>query len=230
MTRKKISVTQSNELTEATYSLDLQSKRLIWLCLMQRYHQKEINNLNPLFTISVKDYAETFGVAAHTASKDVRKAIEGLSEKAITFHIHDEHFEVVKRPWLAEAGAKSGWGEWSIEFNQKIMPFIAGLTSRFTTYDLYDCGKLKSVNTIRLYECLCQYRSTGVFTASHEWLVERFELPKSQANNRAELRRAFIEPSIKNINKNTMLNVSYSENSEGRFVFNFVFRETRRLA
>ncbi len=227
MTRKNLSVTQSNELTEATYSLELQSKRVIWLCLMQRYHKKETNNLNPLFTISVNDYANMFGVSTSTASRDVKKAVDLLSEKAITFHVHDQDYEVIKRPWLAEAGAKSGWGEWNIEFNHKIMPYIAGLTSRFTTYNLYDCGKLKSVNTIRLYECLCQYRSTGVFTATHEWLVDRFELPKSQAQNRAEMRRTFIEQSVKNINKNTMLKVVFSEDLDGRFVFNFQFNDSK---
>ena len=227
MSEHSLKVVQSNELTEATYFLPLQAKRLIWLCLRQRYQKKDAYNTDPMFTISVPEYAQTFNVSSSTASKDLRMAVELISEKAITFHLHNDDYEVVKRPWLAEAGAKKGWGEWTIEFNQKIMPYITGLTSRFTTYSLYDCGKLKSVRIIRLYECLCQYRSTGVFTVTHDWLSDRFMLPESQKTNRAELKRSFIDPAIKNINKNTSLKVSYTESNNGDFVFNFL--ETKEL-
>jgi len=221
VSKKHLNVKQSNELTEATYSLALQAKRLIWLCLRQRYIRGEDDNTNPVFEISVADYAATFNVSSHTASKDIREAVKLISKESVVFHGEAE-YEEITRPWLAEAGAKRGWGLWSIEFNPKIMPYITGLSSKFTTYSLYDCGKLKSVKMIRLYECLCQYRATGVFKVKPEWLANRFMLPDSQKNNRAELKRGFLEPAVKNINLKTQMRISLTEDKDGSFIFNFI--------
>ena len=87
--------------------------------------------------------------------------------------------------------------KWQIEFNYKVMPYLMGLTSQFTTYSLYDCGKINSVRVIRLYESLCQYRSSRVWVTTQEWLSERFMLPESQRSNFAEMKRTFINPALK---------------------------------
>ncbi|HBX7073672.1 TPA: RepB family plasmid replication initiator protein, partial [Klebsiella pneumoniae] len=104
----------------------------------------------------------------------------------------------------------------------KVMPFLVGLTSQFTTYSLYDCGQLNSVRVIRLYESLCQFRSTGVWITTHDWLCERFMLPASQKNNIAEMKRTFLEPALKKINEKTPLKVTYTTEEDGRLLFNFL--------
>lgn len=80
------------------------------------------------------------------------------------------------------------------------MPYLMGLTSQFTTYSLYDCVKINSIRSIRLYESLCQHRSSGVWIATQDWLSERFVLPESQRSNFAEMKRTFINPALKKIN------------------------------
>jgi plasmid replication initiation protein len=107
------------------------------------------------------------------------KGSESSRGKQRNFLSKRREFEELKRPWLAEAGLKRGRGKWQIEFNYKVMPYLMGLTSQFTTYSLYDCGKLKSVKVIRLYESLCQYRQSGIWITTPEWLSERFMLPAS---------------------------------------------------
>lgn len=124
-----------------------------------------------------------------------------------------------KYPRLAEAGLKKGRGKWQIEFNYKVMPYLMGLTSQFTTYSLYDCGKINSVRVIRLYESLCQYRSSGVWITTQDWLSERFMLPESQRSNFAEMIRTFINPALKKINANTPLKAAMTQNNDGRLVF-----------
>ncbi|EFF9746337.1 replication initiation protein [Escherichia coli] len=138
------------------------------------------------------------------------------------FYPKDGEFDEIKRPWLAEAGLKKGRGKWQIEFNYKVMPYLMGLTSQFTTYSLYDCGKINSVRVIRLYESLCQYRSSGVWVTTQEWLSERFMLPESQRSNFAEMKRTFINPALKKINANTPLKAAMTQNEDGRLVFTIV--------
>lgn len=150
--KKRASIKQSNELTEAAYYLPLQAKRVLWLCLMQAYFndsQEDDSDVLPLFKISVSDYVKYFNVATSVASRDVKAGVNALGESTVTFYPKEGEFEEVKRPWLAEAGMKRGRGSWQIEFNYKVMPFLVGLTSQFTTYSLYDCGQLNSVRVIR---------------------------------------------------------------------------------
>jgi len=224
--KKKVSIKQSNELTEAAYYLPLQAKRVLWLCLMQAYFSEATddfeNDVLPLFTVSVSDYVKYFNVATAVASRDVKAGVKALGESTVTFYPRDGEFEQVTRPWLSEAGMKRGRGSWQIEFNYKVMPFLVGLSSQFTTYSLYDCGQLNSVKVIRLYESLCQFRSSGTWITDHEWLCERFMLADSQKSNKAEMKRTFLEPAIKKINEKTPLKVSYKTLEDGRFLFNVI--------
>ena len=227
--RKLANISQSNELTEAAYYLPLQAKRVLWLCLMQTYFVKDADDeVSPVFNISVADYQNFFKVGVDTASADVKKGVKALSESTVTFHPKDGEFEQITRPWLAEAGLKRGRGNWQVEFNYKVMPYMVGLSSQFTSYSLYDCGKINSVRVIRLYESLCQYKSSGVWITSQDWLAERFLLPESQKSNFAEMKRTFILPSLKKINDNTPLMAAMTENSDGRLVFTIVDKQAER--
>ena len=149
--KKTVNISQSNELTEAAYYLPLQAKRVLWLCLIQCYPQKDDpDSVSPVFTVLVADYQKYFKVSVDTASADVKKGVTALAESSVVFYPKDCEFDEIKRPWLAEAGLKKGRGKWQIEFNYKVMPYLMGLSSQFTTYSLYDCGKINSVRVIRL--------------------------------------------------------------------------------
>lgn len=160
-----------------------------------------------------------FRVGVDTASADVRKGVSALADSSVVFYPKDGAFEEVKRPWLAEAGLKRGRGKWQVEFNHKVMPYLVGLTSQFTTFALYDVGKINSVRTIRLYESLCQFRSFGLWVTTQDWLAERFLLPDSQRSNFAEMKRTFINPALKKINDSTPLQAAMTQSEDGKLVF-----------
>lgn len=157
-------------------------------------------------------------MATAVASRDVKSGVKPLGESTVTFYPKDGEFEQVTRPWLSEASMKRGRGSWQIEFNYKVMLFLVGLSSQFTTYSLYDCGQLNSVKVIRLYESLCQFRSSGTWITDHKWLCEQFMLAESQKTNKAEMKRTFLEPAIKKTNEKTPLKVSYKTLDDGRFL------------
>jgi len=218
--KKKINVKQSNELTEAAYHLSLKAKRVLWLCLMQTYFTDEEESANPIFTVAVADYEDIFNVSRNQASRDVKEGVFELSRSAIIFYPKTGRHDVIARPWLTEAGGRSSKGLWEIEFNHKVLPYLYVLGSQFTTYSLRDCGSLKNPRTVRLYESLCQFRSSQIWGTSHDWLSERFMLPESQKSNLAELKRTFLEPALRQINDKTPLRVSYQADSNGKLIFN----------
>ncbi|WP_092879776.1 replication initiation protein [Izhakiella capsodis] len=223
--KKALNISQSNELTEAAYHLPLQAKRVLWLCLIQCYFNKnEPDDVSPLFSITVADYQKYFKVGVDTASTDMKKGVRALASNNVTFYPREGEYEEVTRPWLAEAGMKRGRGKWQVEFNYKVLPYLLGLTSQFTTYSLVDCGKLRSVKVIRLYESLCQFRQSGLWVTTAEWLSERFMLPASQRTNMAEMKRTFLTPALKNINESTPLKVGMRQDESGKLIFTIVDR------
>jgi plasmid replication initiation protein len=212
--KKEHLIVQSNEVTEAAYYLSIKAKRVLWLCLSQAYQSDAAKQ--GVFTVSVTDYQHYFGVGSVSASKDVRLAVDELLSGFVRFYPKGEEFDEVSRPWLAEQATKKSKGIYQLEFNHKLLPYITGLSEKFTQFYLQHCGKLNNSRTIRLYESLCQWQSTGRWRVDVDWLVQRYDLPQSQANNFAELRRKFLEPAIKRINDNTPLQVSMTERtSEG---------------
>lgn len=216
-------IAQSNELTQATYYLPLQAKRVLWLCLMQTYHEEDHEGV---FHVRVADYQRYFNVSQATASTDVKKGVDALSDSSVTFYLSEGEYEQRKLPWLAEAGLKRGRGQWSLEFNYKVMPFLIGLSREFTTYNLYDCGRINSVRVIRLYESLCQFRSSGIWVTTADWMAERYQLPLSQRQNFAEMRRTFINPALKKISENTPISASMTETQEGKLVFTIIEKKS----
>ena len=220
--KKTLKISQSNELTEAAYYLPLQAKRVLWLCLMQCYFKKDdLDEISTNFTLLVADYQKHFKVSAEVASRDMKRGVKMLSETSVTFYPKSgtSDYEEMTMPWLALAGLKRGKGKWDIEFNYRIMPYLVGLTSQFTTYGLYDVGKISSVRVIRLYESLCQFRSSGIWITSHDWLSERFMLPESQRKNVAELKRGFLNPALKKINETTPLLAAMTQDEDGKLIF-----------
>lgn len=222
-TAKKSLVVQSNEITEAAYYLSLKAKRVLWICLSQINRDTAHDGA---FTVNVSDYQNLFGVSGPTASADVKTGLKEISKNTVVFYPKDGEHEEIERPWLAETALKRGKGTYRVEFNQKLMPYVNSLTEQFTSFYLHECGRINNARTIRLYESLCQFRSSGVWAVSPDWLSERYQLPSSQQNNFAEMKRSFIEPAVKRINKETPLNVSYLVKEEAgkvsRVVFNIV--------
>ncbi|EPT1451949.1 replication initiation protein [Escherichia coli] len=225
--KKNVSqISQSNELTEAAYFLPLQAKRVLWLCLVECYKQgKSLKEFGNEFTVLVSDYQQTFEVSQVNASADVKRGIEDLLGKYVKFHDPNGEYAEVYRPWLGEAGCRIGRGKWRLVFNPLITPFMSGLSQQFTTYSLYDARKLNSSRTIRLYENLCQFRSSGIWITTHEQIAERYELPDSQRLHFSEMKRTFLDPAIKKINAHTALKASYEVLEDGRLVFTIVAEE-----
>ncbi len=209
---KKNLITQSNEISEAAYYLPLKAKRVLWMCFSQlkSNESKEAEFTSCEFNIYVADYQMLFSVSLEAASRDVKSGLEYISKSTVKFFLKDGEYEEVERPWLIEKAARRGRGSYRVDFNPRLINYIVGLSEKFTMFYLHECGKINNSRTIRLYENLCQWRNTGIWVVSPEWLAERYLLPISQKENFAEMKRSFLDPAMKRINKETPLQVSYT--------------------
>jgi hypothetical protein len=81
---------------------------------------------------------------------------------------------------------------------------------------------MKSAYSIRLYELLCQWLSTGKKDVSVDWLREYWQLTDSYGKM-CDLKRWIIDVSVREINEHSNIWVKYSQRKAGRTITHFCF-------
>jgi len=92
---------------------------------------------------------------------------------------------------------------------------ISAEKGNYTSYKLLHVKYLKTGNAFRLFQLLKQFRMTGWIEISLDDF--RFKMGiKDRYPRWADLDRRVINPSVKNINEVTDINVTYSTQKRGR--------------
>lgn len=236
--RRGRKVVQSNQLTEAAYSLTRDQKRILYLCMskMPNVPEGEPITHDGKFSITVAEYAEIYDLPSSAASQDIRAALSRFRGKEVTIYRpefddgDDKGYDAY--PWLVKRSVRPSIGVYEISINQELMPLMAGLRRNFTVYDIIEVNSITNPLVMRLYETLCQFRgnrSEGTITLAVEWIRERYQLPASY-NRMPDFRKRFLDVAIQEINTKSPLRVSVTEKKTGRSIthLEFKFTDTER--
>lgn len=220
-------VVQHNDLVEASYRMSLVAKRTLMFLMAKIDARKPFPNTIHLDANEYSEWAET--EKRHSYS-DMQKGAEELMRTIIK--THDQKTQWTEQTVLVDMlRYHKGEGRIECSFSKWIHPYIHALNKNFTQYALADAGKFKSFYTIRLYEMLMQWKSTGERLMTVEAYREMLGLKPGQYRLMADLRRRTIDIAIKEIKEKTSWYIEIKYNRKGRVIHSllFTFRQEEQI-
>lgn len=230
-------VVKSNTLITASHRLGETEQRLILLAILQaRKHCKSVAELeNKELIIHADDYAKTFGINRQMAYKALKQGVMGLFEAKWSYkYINKNGNKVVAYERFTQS-AKYITGEGVVQFMfaNAIIPMLVELECNFTSYEIEQVANLSSQYAMRLYEFFMQHldkkTGKGWLKISLDDLRFRLGILPTEYASIDNFKRKVLELALKQINTNTSLKASYTQQKQGRKIVGFEFEFSRPM-
>lgn len=212
-------ITKSNYLIDASYKLNTLAQKLILACL------SKIDSRKPApkeITITAIEFADLMGVP--NAHRELYKAADSLWDAEITII---ENKKKTRLRWVQkDIKMMHGKGAVTITWADDVLQYISELKSRFTTYKLKQVAHLQSGHSIRLYELLMKFKSTGERVIYLEDFKSAMGIT-NKYNQFKELNKFVIKKAIAELNDCSDLTIEYETIKKGRSVTALSFQFTQ---
>lgn len=224
---KNMLIVKDNALINASYNLELVEQRLILLAIIEaRENGKGINANDPL-TVHASTYIQTFNVEKHSAYTSLKEACKSLFARQFSYEEINANGNLTQYTsrWVSKIGYTKNEATVEIIFAPDVVPLITRLEEHFTSYELEQVAQLQSKYATRLYEILIAWRSTGktpVLTINE--FRKQIGVIDSEYKIISNFKLRVLEPSIKQINDLTDIDVTYEQHKKGRTITGFSFR------
>ena len=213
--KKKMAV-QSNALINARYDMTaFQKKILLYIIAKIQPEDKDFQN----YTINVKDFVDEADYKSKMLYDKLRKDTKALISKVYEIEEPDGLLQVAI---LAKAKYIKNKGQIQVAFAPDLKPHLLQLKEQFTATPLRYVMGFKSAHSIRIYEMLQQFKSTGYFTTSISELKHRLSL-ENKYNTYTLFKRRVIEQAQKEL-EHTDMAFSFKEIKKGRKVERLEFK------
>lgn len=215
---------KSNALIEASYKLTLQEQRFLLVCISRLKSGEDAPSPDEQKTMSITaaEFHKAFpDMGRQHAEAKLREAIDRLWDRSVI--IRDEEKREEFRWVQYRAQYLKGEAKVQITFSDAIMPYLTQLKGQFTRVVVKNISSLSSTYSIRIYELLQQFRSTGERSISLDDFRSMLDLEDKYADFKI-LNRDLIKPSIAELNEKSDLAVSVETVKQGRKVVSLRFR------
>ena len=177
--------------------------------------------------LTAKDFSDVFNTDIHNTYRILNKACRKLMKTDLTLP-RNESSELWQINVCSMAKYNKKEGYITIEFTDRIMPYLSQVRQKFVLYNLKEIANFNSLYTTRLYELIQEFKDTGYMLKSVEKLRDIFAVGDS-FRLYSDFKRRTFDHACKEINNNHELNLGYEEIKEGRKVIavKFVFKKTR---
>ena len=219
-------VVKDNALINASYNLDLVEQRLILLAIVEaRESGKGINANDPL-TVHAESYINHFSVHRNTAYQALKDACKDLFARQFSYQEQrPKGVANITSRWVSQIAYVDNSATVELIFAPAIIPLVTRLEEQFTSYELKQVSGLSSAYTIRLYEVLIAWRSTGktpVIELSD--FRQKLGVLETEYKRMYDFKKYVLDLAIKQINEHTDITVKVEQHKKGRSVSGFSFK------
>lgn len=176
--------------------------------------------------LTAKEFSEMFNTDLSNSYKYLYKACKKLMKTSIMVERNDIN-EVWEINVCSMAKYNKNEGSITIEFTDRIMPYLSQVKQRFVLYNLKEIANFGSLYTTRLYELIQEFQETGWMLKSVEDLRNVFAVGnKFQAYKDFKVKT--FAHACKEINDNYNIGLSFEEIKNRRKVeaVKFTFKKT----
>lgn len=219
-------VVKDNALINASFNLELVEQRLILLAIIEARETGQGINANDSLTVHANSYIKTFNVERQSAYISLKNACKELFNRQFSFQEKSEKGNIINQTsrWVSQIGYIDNEAKVQLIFAPAVVPLITRLEERFTTYDLEQVALLASKYSIRLYEILMSWRSTGETPIySIDDFRKKLGLDCKEYAAMSDFKKYVLDKAIAQINMHTNINVSYQQYKNGRSICGFSF-------
>ncbi|WP_061380773.1 replication initiation protein, partial [Salmonella enterica] len=160
---------KSNALIEASYKLTLQEQRFLLVCISRLKSGEDApsSDEQKTMTITAAEFHSAFpDMGRQNAETKLKEAIDRLWDRSVIIKNEEKREEF---RWVQyRAQYLKGEAKVEITFSDAIMPYLTQLKGQFTRVVVKNVSSLSSTYSIRIYELLQQFRSTGDRTIAIE--------------------------------------------------------------
>jgi plasmid replication initiation protein len=221
-----LTVVKSNKVVEASYMLSLAEQRVLLACIAQ-IDSTAVLTEEYRFEVTASGVADLAGLEnLSNTYRDLKKASEKLYERSVIIDDPDpDNPKITQRKtrWISTIDYVPGEGRVVLSFAFGIIPYLSQLSREFTKYKLKHVARFESVYSIRLYELLVQWNSSGEREIEVEWLKNQFQVGEKYSRL-VDLKKRVIDPAVEEINKHSNLWVRYGQRKSGRTITHFQFQ------
>jgi len=229
---KNALVVKSNGLIETSYRLTTNEQRIVLACISQIRRDEPITD-EIMYKISASEFSEICGTNPASSYRDLKSAALRLKRREVRItqepNGKGRRKKTLVTGWVQSIEYSDGDGQVGLRFNHDILPYLSELNKCFTSYKLTNVVRMSSTYGARFYELLLQWMDIGEREVSVEWLRETLQLEKKYPQM-CDFKKRVLEPAIKDINKNSNLQVKCTQRKTGRKVthikFKFSLKET----
>lgn len=233
--QKSKKIIKSNQLNNSNFcNFELSVYRVFLSILTKVQNRVKDNkdkniNINREYSFSAKEYADEFNIPKNTAYDILKKSASKLMRTPFSLPKVKKGDDegLLEISICSQAFYVKNKGRIDIEFSEKIIPHLMGIKNKFTMYNICEISEFHSIYTVRFYELLMQYKTTGKLDITIEALRHSLGCNENYKFYN-DLKRHVINHAVKEINSHYEINIKFKEIKDGRAVdrLEFSFKKT----
>lgn len=222
---KKLNTANFGDFTHSDYHVFLHLvSKIGGVDAVGKYLQPE--HLQREHVLTAKEFSEVFNTSIDNSYKVLKKAVDKLMKTDIRIE-KPEDCGFIRINVCSQAEYNKNEGRITIEFTDRIIPYLAQVKQKFVLYNLKEIANFGSLYTTRLYELIQEFQETGWVLKSVAQLREIFAVGNS-LKLYADFKKKTFGHACEEINNNYDMGLDFHEIKEGRKVvaIKFFFKKT----